>query len=118
MNSCASSFSLLLLTVLTHVCMTLTKVTIPFIFLLGIILKVERELLLVMIQELHRGSLAWSWADMDPQSPPLPLEDVRRKAWHLPQGDLIPACQSPGHRLPDKSTDDAAHETEEPGVPQ
>lgn len=72
MNSCASSFSLLLLTVLTHVCMTLTKVTIPFITLLGMILKVERELLLVMIQGLHGGSLACPgriWTPV-PSTPP------------------------------------------------
>lgn len=102
MSSRASSFSLLLPTVLTHVYMTLTKVTIPFIILLGIILKVERELLLVMIQGPHRGSLAWSRVDMDPQSPQLPLEDVRRKAWHLPQGPratCLPSAQMmPAHQ--------------------
>ena len=49
--------------------MTLTKVTIPFIILLGITVKVERELLLVMIQGLDWGSWAWSWVDKDTQSP-------------------------------------------------
>lgn len=64
-----SSFSLLLVTVLIHEYMTLTKVTIPFIILLGITVKVERELLSVMIQGLDWGSRAWSWADKDAQSP-------------------------------------------------